>query len=607
MKTNAPRKILRTRILTATLALVALAGSHACMKSDCADTDTCGSFTPNSGCGWRLSNGTTVFSTDELESRGGTWAEDTGWTMPNGTHPQFLCDLPASEGDGGLNGSSGSNGGQDSGNSGSGNGGNQNGTSGSGGTGGNSGNTGNGGNAGTGGADTDGGGGGVLCTDTPQTGCTPAEQGGVFVDASAPDGGDGSLASPLNSIVDALTQAKTNGATDIYICAGNYDERVVITDNEAGIDLHGGFACNGFTYDASQPVVSPSIGGYPLHVNALMSPILIEDLAFTAIDADDPGESSIAAFVSESTGVTFDRCSFTAGNGVKGDDGTLTNFTFPHTATELRGDNAQNDAAGELSIVNICPAGDSSQGGRGGDGGGGGQAGGNGSPEPVGGTGGTVGSCGGSGTGDPGTSGPPGNNGNGGLAGGTLSSAGFTPGKGGDGEAGSVGGGGGGGAGATGGNGGGGGGGGGAGGCGGSGAQGGQGGGASIALLAYDSVVILHGSSLTSADAGDGGSSVEGQAGQALNPGSAVASIGGNGDNGGCSGAQGGSGGKGGAGGGGAGGISVGVLWTGATGPSIDQATTDAITFGTEGAPGNAGGLGDDGAPGFAEAIHELQ
>jgi hypothetical protein len=597
MKTEAPRRVLRPRAITAALALIALAANHACGSADCADTESCGSFTPNAGCGWQLDDGSTVFSSDELTALGATWNESTGWTMPNGSHPDFTCGLPTT--DAGMNGTSGTTGSQDSGNSGASNGG-SGGNSGNS-NGGNSGSGGNsGGNGGSGGVDTDGGS-GSPCGDTLTTGCTPTS--GIFVDASAPDGGDGSLAAPLNSIGDAFDAAALAGATDIYVCAGNYNESVTITDTEGGIDLHGGFNCNGFTYDGSVPVVSRSNGGYALYIDALQSPILIEDLAFTAVNASNPGESSIAAFISASTSVTFDRCQFTAGTGMDGDDGVTEDFIEGPTegvnwplADDLDGDTATNSSGGEPTAEFVCPGtAETTWGGGGGDTASGSRNGGEGGPESRAGAGGIPGTCDADSIGGAGTVGGVGADGNGASTAGTLDAAGFSPNDGGDGEVGEVGGGGGGGAGAF--NGGGGGG--GAGGCGGNFGPGGQGGGASIALLAYNSVVILNTSSLTSVGAGNGGAGDAGQAGQG--GGSAGVQ---NPD--GCQGGAGADGGNGGNGGGGAGGISVGLFWTGNTAPVLDQATTDAITFGTQGAAGTGAGVDNDGAAGFAEAIYEL-
>lgn len=605
MKTEAPRRILRPRAVTAALALVALASSYACGKADCADTESCGSFTPHAGCGWQLDDGSTVFSSGELVALGARWNESTGWTMPNGSHPNFECGLPTS--DAGMNGNSGTTGNQDSGNSGASNGGTQGGNSGNGGNGGaNGGNSGSGTGGNSGNGTLPDGGNANPCGDTLTTGCTPT--GGIFVDASAPAGGDGSLASPLNSIGDAFDAAALAGATDIYVCAGNYDESVVITDNEAGVDLHGGFNCNGFIYDGSVPVVSRAAGGYALYIDALQSPILIEDLAFTAVDATNPGESSIAAFISASTSITFDRCQFSAGAGMDGDNGVTEDFVEGATsgvnwplASSLNGAQGSSTMGGETTGQVMCPGtAELTWGGSGGDASFGNRDGSGGGPLGRGGPGGDEGTC--NADSQAGTEGEPGGDGNGAAAAGTLGAAGFVPNLGQDGEVGEVGGGGGGGAGAGGaGVADGGGGGGGSGGCGGNLGPGGQGGGASVALLAYDSIVILRASSLASGDAGAGGNGGTGQVGQG--GGSRGAAYAGSDA---CQGGAGADGGNGGNGGGGAGGISVGLLWTGATAPVLDAATTDAITFGTEGAAGSGAGVDNDGEPGFAAATYEL-
>jgi hypothetical protein len=429
----------------------------------------------------------------------------------------------------------------------------------------------------------------------------------VFVDAAAPEGGDGSLTSPLSSIVAALALAKDADATDIYICPGNYDESVLITDNEAGIDLHGGFRCEGFTYDATAiPVIEPSNGDYALHIDALTSAILLEHLAFSSVNADEAGESSIAVFISESSDVTFEQCQFSARNGASGATGVTEDFIEGPTAgvnwpaaSLLNGNHGSSTLGGAATPEFNCPGTtDTTWGGKGGDITAGALDGEDGGPVGRGGAGDEAGPCI---FGDhDGTPGDPGLDGDPGAAAGVLTASGFTPNPGEDGTVGEVGGGGGGGGGSDndpvirhGG-----GGGGGAGGCGGNYGPGGQGGGASIALLVFDSVVILQDSSLISGNAGDGGWGDLGQVGQEggeygfENPD-------------GCPGGQGANGGAGGGGGGGAGGISVGVLWTGAV-PQLDQTTTDAITVGAEGLPGKSVGADSDGASGFAAAVHQL-
>jgi hypothetical protein len=477
--------------------------------------------------------------------------------------------------------------------------------SGNGGSGGRSGNGGGDGNPGGSGGALGDGGNVVLCGSTRGTGCTPAQQNAVFVDAAAPADGDGSLNSPLQSIAEALALAKEQEATDIYICAGNYDESVLVTDAEGGVDLHGGFVCDGFTYDATAiPVIQPSSGEYALHIDGVTEAMLFENIAFAALDADEPGESSIAVFVSESTDVTFEHCQFTAGRGVHGADGVTEAFVEGPTAgvnwpeaSLLDGNAATSTLGGPATPEFSCPGTtETTWGGKGGEITADSLDGQDGGPVGRGGAGQPASPC--NPGGENGTPGDPGSDGEPGAAGGILDSSGFVPNSGEDGTVGQVGGGGGGGAGSGSGNRGGGGG-GGAGGCGGAFGPGSQGGGGSIALLVYDSAITLAESSLTSGQAGSGGVADFGQTGQeggwlgAQNPS-------------GCPGGRGADGGTGGNGGGGAGGISVGVLWTGTTAPVLDQTTSDAITLGAAGTGGKTGGPATEGPPGFAEAVHQL-
>ncbi|HEX2881818.1 MAG TPA: hypothetical protein VHO25_19970 [Polyangiaceae bacterium] len=470
------------------------------------------------------------------------------------------------------------------------------------GDGGSSGSNEDGDDAGTGGAagndaatSADGGLADGTCGATPLDGCAASELAAVFVDAAALNGGDGSLTNPVNSIAEALSLAVARGATDIYVCAGDYDENVVITANETGIDLHGGFNCDGFSYDAALiSRIEPTGGGLPLHVDGINTSMIIDDLQFSALDAVAAGDSSVAALVTGSADVTFNRVVFAAGTGADGDDGAPVGITFPNSLSALNGFNGESPNGGNMSIENICPAGDSSQGALGGSGG---FAGEDGLPTGRGGSGGELGSCGPTGDGAEGSPGPDGAEGAGGLRV-TMDADGLVPHDGADGIAGEVGGGGGGGAGeSTDG-----GGGGGAGGCGGNGGAGGQSGGSSIGLVVFDANVSLNACELIASDAGAGGDGTSGQLGQALSVGGDLASFGGLGDGGACDGGRGGAGGDGGGGGGGAGGTSAGVLWEN-TNSTVTIEPSSHFTVGLAGDIGLGGGVANDGANGASDEV----
>ena len=420
--------------------------------------------------------------------------------------------------------------------------------------------------------------------------CLVSDEFAIFVAPTGKDGSGGTKAGPVKTIAKAIELA---GDTKMVIaCDGSYAEQVKLT---AGAKLYGGFACPGsampWKYETGKKSkVAPSDRGVALGVATGAAVVVIEDFEFDALDATDPGESSVAAFVNTSTAVAFTRVKLVAGKGMDGANGTMTPATFP-LPSMLKGNSASGDTGGAFNLI-TCPAGGATKGGKGGDGGLGITGGQNGTPDLGGGKGGTVGSCGMGGLGGDGGDAPPQPAASGATKVGSITPAGWTGAAGTDGAPGTPGQGGGGGTGAesnsttgavSGGAGGGG-----AGGCGGAPGTAGKAGGSSIALLVLSSAVTLSASELVTGDAGKGGDGAAGQDGQTQSGGGGVQS----GDA--CQGGKGGKGGKGGAGGGAAGGVSLGIAYQGMA------PTTDADTKSTTGA---AGAKGIGGAPGINDGI----
>jgi len=405
----------------------------------------------------------------------------------------------------------------------------------------------------------------------------------VFVDPNnGNDAAAGTKASPVKTIARALTLL--NGKPRIYICGTSpLNEHVELTN---AVSLYGGFNCGTWDYNSSpnnKAIIKPNDVGYALRVTSVSpsSPIVLSDLAFVAQAGASPGDSSIAAFASNSTDITFKRCSLTAQGGVFGSPGN--NGT----------DGAWSDpAAGGAGMTCSCTTGGSTTGGKGGNVG---VSGTDGLPsipanpagsDGMGGTGNIA--CTSGSSGHNGSNAQPGANGASSNFLGQLTANGWTPGDGLDGidgQPGQGGGGGGGGNDSAGGAGG-------CGGCGGTRGTAGHGGGASVALLSFQGTVQLIGCTLTTNQAGDGGSGGNGGA----------ASKGANGaqgapaPNSGCNGGAGGYGGAGGAGSGGAGGISAGVLYSG-TAPTLTDTTFTASVADPE---GQYGAAGKSGAPSIA-------
>jgi hypothetical protein len=437
---------------------------------------------------------------------------------------------------------------------------------------------------------------------------------GVFADATAgADTNPGTKDAPVKTLAAALS--KLAGKARVYVCEGTYPEHLALS---TPVSLYAGFACASWSYTGAKAKVAPADAGYALEVKGASGPVILADLDVTAKDADAPGESSVAAFVLNSTNVTLRRVTLTAGNGMDGTDGT--------TAADFAPTNAPDGTAGAAGgAATPNPSCLSSIGGAGGKDGTTNGAAGVVAVNPVY----PTGNNGAGGTAGP-TCGIPAADGSYGLAGaagagaatpGTLDANGW---KGTDGTPGGAGGngqGGGGGAqrvaGGVGGSGG-------PGGCGGAGGARGTAAGSSVALLVFQSPLALENTALRANDAGRGGNAANGQKAQLGNltnasP-SSVATA--------CAGGAGGVGGSGGGGGGGAGGLSAGILYKG-TAPTVDGASTSAadtlpsVTLGKKGAAGTKGLGGDaaqptapvshagldgaDGAPGDAKAVMSIQ
>lgn len=469
--------------------------------------------------------------------------------------------------------------------------------SGGGGTGGTMGEGGAAGEMGTGGSGVSGAGGSPPVCDGEllpgDDACVVEETYGVFVSPQGNDAeGDGSRVAPYATLQKAAEVASESGKR-VYACAteGYYGSGLVLSEDHGGLELYGSFECDDWSYDGSLRAKVYPESGVPLTVTGVDAGLEVTGFSFDSADATEPGASSIAALISESTGVVLRQVSLHAGNGADGATGETVAYEYPEKS-ELDGVSATVEGEGVMPTV-TCPAGDTTRGGPGGttspgdgsdgqpdhdgDGGEGGKA--------------LVG-CGNGGAGKDGASAPPGTDGPGASTFGTLTNLNWLPASGEAGDPGKPGQGGGGGSGATTGGGGSGGG----GGCGGVGGAAGGGGGASLGLLVLNAGVSLVDSEVTAGDAGDGGAGAMGQDGQQSS------GFAGNGFQGGCQGGIGGLGGNGGNGGGGAGGISVGVVVVG-TAPVL---TNTEVTVGDEGLGGLGAGTDNSGIAGIAELELDL-
>src|SRR4029077_13089530 len=153
----------------------------------------------------------------------------------------------------------------------------------------------------------------------------------------------------------------------VYICDGTYAEAVTV---QTAASLYGGLGCRGdsgasWSYDQGMAKLSGAANQTPLTVSNAGA-ISVEDLWIVAANAsgrDDAGngETSMAAFVVGSA-VTFRRCSFSAGNGDEGLDGT-NNVNVNYVGATAPGGESNEGGAGGAGGVVACGDGTSSIGG----------------------------------------------------------------------------------------------------------------------------------------------------------------------------------------------------------------------------------------------------
>ncbi len=117
---------------------------------------------------------------------------------------------------------------------------------------------------------------------------------GVFVDAAGgSDANAGTKEMPVQSITAAL--GKLAGRPRIYACDGTYAEHVKIT---SAVSIYGGFTCGSWSYGGTKAKIAPADRGVALTLGGASNAVVLADLDVAAQDASDPGEASVAVFVS---------------------------------------------------------------------------------------------------------------------------------------------------------------------------------------------------------------------------------------------------------------------------------------------------------------------
>jgi hypothetical protein len=153
----------------------------------------------------------------------------------------------------------------------------------------------------------------------------------VFVSKGAMNG-TGTKESPVGSIADGMVAAKGAGLTRIIVCNATYAENVTIQSSDGALSIYGGFKCPVASGDAgadwtptpgTHAVVAPA-AGVPLTIKGAMAKIVVGGIDFVAADAPSTtpdgqsGASSIGGVISGSTNVTLVDVTVTAGKGGNG-------------------------------------------------------------------------------------------------------------------------------------------------------------------------------------------------------------------------------------------------------------------------------------------------
>ncbi len=110
--------------------------------------------------------------------------------------------------------------------------------------------------------------------------CVISEAYGVFVSPVGADGNVGTRAAPVFTIGHGMDLAKAAGKR-VYVCAGSFEENLVVDSSRDGVNVYGGFDCGTWTYNSANRVaVGPSQPGDALEVEGLVDVVVFQDLEF---------------------------------------------------------------------------------------------------------------------------------------------------------------------------------------------------------------------------------------------------------------------------------------------------------------------------------------
>jgi hypothetical protein len=160
----------------------------------------------------------------------------------------------------------------------------------------------------------------------------------LFVATTGSDAADGSFGKPVATLARGIALATSKGK-DVYACAGVYKESIALESR--GVRVYGGYDCSqGWHRDSNASVRLIAPAGTALSIRGASLPVVFDRVDIEAADAAQPGDSSIAVFVANSTRVTLRRGTYRAGDGATANPPADMPAAQPSTVVALQGNYA---------------------------------------------------------------------------------------------------------------------------------------------------------------------------------------------------------------------------------------------------------------------------
>ncbi len=141
---------------------------------------------------------------------------------------------------------------------------------------------------------------------------------GIFVSPAGVDTAAGTMSAPVKTIGKGVLLAIA-AKKDVYVCQGDYAENLLL-EGDINLRLFGGYACADWKRSNQRPLLKPK-AGVPLRIKDNLKEIVVDRLEVQAPDATTASGSSISAWISNSKRVTLRQVQLQAGAGAPGENG----------------------------------------------------------------------------------------------------------------------------------------------------------------------------------------------------------------------------------------------------------------------------------------------